>query len=116
MKKFFDGVYSKAYRAYRFMPLIIAGVVLLLFLVWGIIDASAGITDFDDIIDDGEFFAVILWFLIGTVVAFISFVISVIAISPTVVRTDAALEIAAAMKNDTVDSASVVDTSELPEL
>ena len=116
MEKFFDEVYSKAYKKYRFMPVIVASIVEFLFFVWGIIDAITGITDFNDIIDDTEIVAVFLWLIIGAIVALICFAISVIAISPTVVRTDAVLEIAAATKNGNNNSATVVDTNELPEL
>ena len=116
MEKFFDEIYSKAYKKYRFMPVIVASIVEFLFFVWGIIDAITGITDFNDIIDDAEIVAVFLWLIIGAIVALICFAISVIAISPTVVRTDAVLEIASNAKNGTTEIASAVDTNELPEI
>ena len=113
MKKFFDGVYSKAYGIYKLWPAIVAGFVVFASFVFGIFDFAEGITDIGD---DLEFFAVIVWLVIGAIVAAIFFAVTTIIISPTVVRTDAVLEIAAATKNGNNNTATVVDTNELPEL
>ena len=112
MKKFFDGIYEKAYGTYKLFPAIIAAIIVFGGFVFGIIDAFEEITDIGDL----EILAVFVWLIIGAVAAAILFAFAVILISPTVVRTDAVLEIAAATKNGNNNSATVVDTNELPEL
>lgn len=102
--------YKKAYNIYKKMPLISFISTVVLALAWGILDAIAWITE----IVESEFGIVVIWMLIGSVFAFITAFLTSIIVSPTVLRTDAALAIQNSMSNPS--SGASVSVDELPEL
>jgi hypothetical protein len=103
--------YRKAYNIYKILPLINACVILLCCTVWGILD---GILCISELAYDLEFLAFFIWLLIGCVAAGITFLASVITISPVITRTDAAIAIQNVATGNANNSTANVD--ELPEL
>ena len=103
--------YKKAYNIYKKMPLISFVSTVVLALAWGILDAVEFITGIGEL----EFGAVVVWLLIGAVFAFIPAFLTSIIISPTVLRTDAALAVQNSIAANPSSHASVA-VDELPEL
>ena len=103
--------YKKAYNIYKMLPLINACVIILLATIWGFVDWFVYITELAYELEAGAF---LIWFLIGCAVAGITYIASVISISPIVVRTDALIAIQNATTGNVNNSAAYVD--ELPEL
>ena len=90
MKKLFTNPdYSAFYKVYKLLPMIYAALVLLAGLVFGIVDACMEITEIGDL----EAAAVPIWLIIGAVASAIVLWLSSIIVSPTIVRTDAIIEI-----------------------
>ena len=86
--------YDKYYGIYRKLPTILCWITFALFFIWSIIDASNeyygnyGVFGFD------YWFPVLLvWWLIGAVVAVIVYFGTAIKISPIIKSTDALLNI-----------------------
>ena len=113
MKKF---NYSTPYKAFKSLPLIEAGVVLLASLVLGIIDTVDCFTEIGYSMGGAAF---IVWLLIGAAAAAIVFWSTAIFISPTVLRTDAAIESAetlSKLSNTSSSKAKENIEDELPEI
>jgi hypothetical protein len=102
-KRLFD-VYLNGYGIFKILPIIAVALTIVFSVFIGIAD---GIEAYTIIGEELEMLAVVIWILIGFVSAAINFLITVIIISPTVVRTDATLEMAVILKN----SITVIDNS-----
>ena len=116
MKKLFlNPDYTPFYRIYKLLPSIFTALTLIGAIVFGIIDACMEVTAIGDL----EGAAVVIWLLIGAVAAGITLWISSICIAPTIVRTDATIEILAAIKSEKSGSYAQEDVDSidaLPEL
>ena len=87
--------YENAYQIYKKLPLINAILIMVLTLVWAILDYDMCLTGISDL----EFFGcLIIWLLIGAVIAGVTAFLTQISISATVLRTDAVLTIAENIK------------------
>ena len=93
--------YKKFYAIYKKLPVISSIGCLLLFFVWSILDVFVigypfgyGMMHQDTI-----FFALIIWWVIGGIVAFATYFGEAILISATVLRTDATIEINEKLNN-----------------
>ena len=81
--------YKKMYEIYKKLPLINFITTCVLSLAWGIIDYCEFITAISDL----DFGAIFIWLLIGAAFGGIVMFFTCVAISPTILRTDATLEI-----------------------
>ena len=97
--KFFDKLlnYKKFYSLYRLLPLILAATVFFLMLVWSIVDISVfkygRYTVYHGVMQlESAFLCLIIWWLIGIVLAAATWFFSALAVSPTIIRTDAVIE------------------------
>ena len=91
MKKTID--YKKAYNTYKKLPNIALIVTIILATIWGVIDAIGLFTDLD-------LFALLVWPAAGVLLGFIVRFFVTLGVSPTVLRTDASLEICDSLKNE----------------
>lgn len=100
--------YNKFYKIYKKLPKILAVVVALLMWVWSIIDVTVfnyysgsyyhTVTYYGVMRLGSRFLALIIWWLIGAVLAFATYFFSAMHVSAIVLRTDAVLEINAKVK------------------
>lgn len=100
--------YNKFYKIYKKLPKILAVVVALLMWIWSIIDVTCFIYQsnsyYSTVIYYGvmrftsRFPALLIWWLIGAVLAFATYFFSAMHVSAIVLRTDAVLEINAKVK------------------
>ncbi|MBQ7343178.1 MAG: hypothetical protein IJW53_00270 [Clostridia bacterium] len=79
--------YKAAYETYKKFPSINFVITLILSIAWAIIDFSVEITDIEG------FLCFIVWPMAGVVLGLFIMYITMIAISPTIVRTDAICEL-----------------------
>ena len=95
--------YKKFYSIYRFLPLILAATILFLMFVWSIVDVAAFGTHYTSTYGNrvdyygvmrlkSAFLCLIIWWLIGIVLAAATWFFSALAVSPTITRTDAVIE------------------------
>ncbi len=95
--------YKKFYSIYRFLPLILAATILFLMFVWSIVDVAALGTHYTSTYGNrvdyygvmrlkSAFLCLIIWWLIGIVLAAATWFFSALAVSPTITRTDAVIE------------------------
>ena len=107
--------YSTYYGIYKILPLIFAVLLIVGGIAFGIVDASAEVTAIGD---DLGIFSAFIWALIGIVAAVIVCFLALIVMSPTVIRTDATLEILETLgKNPiAIDNVNLATEDELPEL
>ena len=85
-----NNLYLKAYGLFKKLPFIFAGFILVTCVILGFVDAFECITELGDAFDIG---AIFVWGVIGGVSAAIIGGLTMIFISPTVLRTDATLGI-----------------------
>lgn len=100
--------YKIFYKIYKKLPKILAVVVALLMWIWSIIDVTCFIYQsnsyYSTVIYYGvmrftsRFPALLIWWLIGAVLAFATYFFSAMHVSAIVLRTDAVLEINAKVK------------------
>ena len=91
--------YERAYETYKLLPIIAGLGFELLTIVWGILDAICWFTS----LADTSIVAIIVWPLIGIPVSLLIGFVTMVTISPTVLRTDAALRIARTVENDKIN-------------
>jgi hypothetical protein len=93
--------YNKFYNLYRKLPLINFIGIVSASLLFGILDATIGITpmywDLDAVV-------VLIWPIIGVLVGGISYFFTMLSISPTIIRTDAIIEILEIAKQNNTKS------------
>lgn len=100
-----DPNYDKFYRIFKKIPKILAIVVAALVFIWSIVDVAVfsysgyyyqpyyGVMHLPS-----WFLALFIWWIIGAVLALLTYFFSALPVSATVVRTDAVLEINAKVK------------------
>ena len=91
MKKTID--YKKAYNTYKKLPNIALIFTIILATIFGVIDAIVWLTALD-------LFALLVWPAVGVLLGFIVRFFLTLGVSPTVLRTDATLEICNSLKNE----------------
>ena len=100
--------YNRLYAIYKSLPLIVSFIIALAAFVWSIYDvidnsnwyshyynSGYGILELDSPV-----LCVLIWWAIGAAAFFINLFFMSLAISPTVVRTDAVLELNEKIKKD----------------
>lgn len=95
--------YKIFYKIYKKLPKILAVVVALLMWIWSIIDVTCFIYQSDSYYSTviyygvmrftSRFPALLIWWLIGAVLAFATYFFSAMHVSAIVLRTDAMLEL-----------------------
>lgn len=99
-KKFMkDPNYDKFYRIFKKLPKILAIIIAALVFIWSIVDVSIFNGYYYGVMQLKSCFLVLLiWWLIGAVLAFATYFFSAMHVSAIVLRTDAVLEINAKVK------------------
>ena len=87
--------YKKFYKVYRKLPVISTIILALSFFAWSILDVFGIPYQFGYGMFEQTYaiLALIIWWVIGLVNCLLTYVITAIAISATVLRTDATIEI-----------------------
>lgn len=99
-----DPDYTKFYRIFKKLPKILAIIIAALVFIWSIVDVAVFSHDgyyntYYGVMRLGSCLLVLLiWWLIGAVLAFATYFFSALPVSATVVRTDALLELNAKVK------------------
>lgn len=86
--------YEKMYGFYKKLPKILAIVIAVLFFIWSIVDVSVFVNGsyYGVMLLPSPLLGMLIWWLIGALISYCSYLISSIVISPTVLRTDAVIE------------------------
>lgn len=98
LSKFFNIDYNKFYAFFKKMPAILSIATALLMVIGSFVDVSNSYT-YDTITYYGfsqsrSAIAVLLaWWIVGAIMALVTWFFTALAVSPTIVRTDAVLEI-----------------------
>ena len=114
MKKLIPN-YSASYRFYKFLPMIFGGLTIVLGTIFGIVDAFVEVTPLGDDLGISMIpIALIASVVLATIVCFLT----TLCIAPTVVRTDATLEILATIKTtpSATPNNNASEEDEIPEL
>ncbi len=94
-----DPDYTKFYRIFKKLPKILAIIIAALVFIWSIVDVSIFNGYYYGVMQLKSCFLVLLiWWLIGAVLAFATYFFSAMHVSAIVLRTDAVLEINAKVK------------------
>lgn len=94
-----DPNYTKFYRIFKKLPKILAIIIAALVFIWSIVDVSIFNGYYYGVMQLKSCFLVLLiWWLIGAVLAFATYFFSAMHVSAIVLRTDAMLELNAKVK------------------
>lgn len=89
-----DPDYTKFYRIFKKLPKILAIIIAALVFIWSIVDVSIFNGYYYGVMQLKSCFLVLLiWWLIGAVLAFATYFFSAMHVSAIVLRTDAMLEL-----------------------
>lgn len=89
-----DPNYDKFYRIFKKLPKILAIIIAALVFIWSIVDVSIFNGYYYGVMQLKSCFLVLLiWWLIGAVLAFATYFFSAMHVSAIVLRTDAMLEL-----------------------
>lgn len=89
-----DPDYNKFYRIFKKLPKILAIIIAALVFIWSIVDVSIFNGYYYGVMQLKSCFLVLLiWWLIGAVLAFATYFFSAMHVSAIVLRTDAMLEL-----------------------
>ena len=94
--------YTRFYGFYKMIPLIYALIILVGGFLFGIFDAIEEITD----IGDTGILAVVIWTMISVIASAIVLCVTALVMSPTIVRTDATVNILNTLKHNNVSYAA----------
>lgn len=99
-----DPDYTKFYRIFKKLPKILAIIIAALVFIWSIVDVSIFNGYYYGVMQLKSCFLVLLiWWLIGAVLAFATYFFSAMHVSAIVLRTDAMLELNAKVKETPVE-------------
>ena len=102
--------YENAYRIYKQLPIISFICIMVAALAWTVIDLLAfSKYQYSILYLPSPILPILIWLSAGLLLATITFFFTAVAISPTVVRTDAVLKIVG-------EKEIAVEEEELPEL
>ncbi len=99
-----DPNYNKFYRIFKKLPNILAIIIAALVFIWSIVDVAVfshegyQYTYYGVMRLKSCFLVLLIWWLIGAVLAFATYFFAALPVAATVVRTDAVLEINAKVK------------------
>ncbi len=98
-----DPNYDKFYRIFKKLPKILAIITAALVFIWSIVDVAVfsyyGYDTYYGVMRlESCFLVLLIWWLIGAVLAYATYFFAALPVAATVVRTDAVLEINAKVK------------------
>lgn len=107
----YENAYQSAYQIYKLLPFISCICSMVAALAWMVIDllAFSGYQRYGILRLESPILPILIWMVVGIVLAVLTFFYTAVAISPTVVRTDAVLKIVG-------EKEIAVEEEELPEL
>ena len=90
-----DTDYAKRYETYRNLPAISSIILGVLVLIWSIVDVATfgSYYSYGIMRLESAGMALFIWWAIGAVLCALTYYLTSLSIAPTIVRTDAVLEI-----------------------
>jgi hypothetical protein len=125
MNKFINPDYKKFYELYKKMPAISSASILIAAILWSFVDTFVNQVDvgmystiyrYGILQTDSPIINILIWWIVGAVLAVVTWFFSALAVSATIIRTDEVLAISNKICENNADSKLNAPTVNVPKV